>query len=76
MAIGLLEFFDKNTRENVVDVLVIRYLKELAVDCLELAALSKCEKFVSHSTVQRILDHLWEDKRDKNIKKVKITYSF
>jgi hypothetical protein len=72
MAIGLLEFFDKNTRENVVDVLVIRYLKELTVDCLELAALSKCENFVSHSTVQRILDHLWEDKRDKNIKKVLI----
>ena len=73
MAIGVLEFFDKNTRENVIDVLVIRYIKEFGMDCLELAALCKCEKFVSHSTVQRILDHLWQDTRDKENEKVKIT---
>ena len=54
MAIGVLEFFDKNTRENVVDVLVIRYLKDLEMDSLELAVLCKCQRFVSNSTIQRI----------------------
>jgi hypothetical protein len=69
-AIGVLEVFDKNTKENVVDVLVIRYLKELGMDCLELAVLCKCERFVSNTTVQRILDYIWSDTRNKTIEMV------
>ena len=65
MAIGVLDVYDKNTRESVVDVLVIRYLKELGMDCLELAHLCKCRRFLSNSTVQRVLDYIWQDTRDK-----------
>ena len=65
MAIGVLEVFDKNTRENVIDVLVIRYFPELEIDCLELAVLCNCKNFVSNSTVQSILDYLWCDTRKK-----------
>ena len=64
MAIGLLEVFDKNTRETVLDVLVLRYLKDLGMDCLELAVLCKCQRFVSNASVQRILDHIWKDTRN------------
>jgi hypothetical protein len=53
MAIGVLDVYDKNTRESVVDVLVIRYLRELGMDCLELANLCECKRFLSNSTVQR-----------------------
>jgi hypothetical protein len=53
MAIGLLELFDKNTRDTVLDVLVLRYLKDLGMDCLELAVLCKCQRFVSNASVQR-----------------------
>ena len=70
MAIGVLEFYDKNTRENVVDVLVKRYLKDLGMDCLELADLCKCSKFLSNSTVQRVLDYIWKDTRDQTVEKV------
>ena len=35
MAIGVLEFFDKNTTESVDDVLIIRYIKELKLDHLD-----------------------------------------
>lgn len=71
MAIGVIDFYDKNTRENVIDVLVIRYIKELGMDCLELAVRKcKCYRFVSNATVQRILDYKWRDTRNKSFKKV------
>ena len=63
MAIGVLDVYDKNTIENVVNVLVIRYFPELGMDCLELAVLCQCKRFVSNSTVQRILDYAWKDTR-------------
>ncbi len=65
MATGVLEVFDKNTRESVIDVLIIRYFPELGMDCLELAVLCKCQQFVSSSTVQRILDYIWHDTRNE-----------
>ena len=65
MATGVLEVFDKNTRESVIDVLVIRYFPELGMDCLQLAILCKCQQFVSSSTVQRILDYIWHDTRNE-----------
>ena len=67
MAIGVLEIYDKRTREIIIDVLVIRYLKDLEMDCLALAVLCKCHRFVSNSTVQRILDYIWNDSRNKKI---------
>ena len=63
MAIGVLDVYDKNTRENVLNVLLIRYFPELRMDCLELAVFCKCQRFVSNSTVQRILDYTWKDTR-------------
>ena len=75
MAIGVLEFYDKSTRENVVEVLMIRYIKKLGMDCLELAVSCKCHTLVANITVQRILDHIWHDKRDKTIEKV-LKYNF
>ena len=63
MAIGVLEFFDKNTTESVDDVLIIRYIKELKLDHLDLAVVCKCKNFVSNSLVQRVLDNLWKRKK-------------
>ena len=70
MAIGLLGVYYKNTRENVVDVLVIRYIEELGMDCLELAVHCECEKFVSSPTVQRILTNIWNGKKNNHLKMV------
>ncbi len=64
MAINLIKTFTDNTRECVDDVLVIRYLKHFKMDCLELAIESKCEKFVSNSMVQNILDKIWTGERN------------
>jgi hypothetical protein len=65
LSIGVLEVFDKNTRENVINVLLIRYFPELGMDCLELAVLCKCQRFVSNTTVQRVLDYIWHDTRNE-----------
>ena len=59
MAIGVLNCFEKHTRENIVDVLVMRYMRDLNMDCLELAVRCKCKNFVSHQIVQAILDNIW-----------------
>ena len=65
MAIGVLDVYDKNTRENVADVLVMRYMKEFSMDCLEMAVHCQCKRFVSNVTVQRILDNIWTGKRNE-----------
>jgi hypothetical protein len=70
LAIGVLTVYDRNTRENVNDVLVIRYLKDLEMDSLELAVHCKCKRFVSNSTVQCILDNIWLGKRNDSLKMV------
>jgi hypothetical protein len=54
-----LETFDKYTRDNVYDVLVLRYLKDFEMDVLELACECKCENFVSNIIIQNILNNLW-----------------
>ncbi len=71
MAIGVLKVFDKSTRDNIIDVLVIRYIKHLEMDNLELAVHCKCERFVSSTSVQTILDTIWEGKRDDAMEMVK-----
>ncbi len=67
MAIGVLKVYDKNTRENVNDVLVIRYIRHLEMDSLELAVRCKCKRFVSNTTVQSILDNIWEGRRNDSL---------
>ena len=62
--------FDKNTRENVIDVLVIRYFKEFGMDCLELAVVCECENFLSHSIVQHVLDKIWIGRDDCDLEPV------
>ena len=62
LAVGVLRIYDKNTRECVNDVLVIRYIRDLEMDSLELAVHCKCDRFVSNSTVQSILDNIWRGK--------------
>ena len=76
MAIGVLEVFDKSTRDNVQDVLVIRYIESLKMDCLELAVHCDCVNFVSNSIVQRILDNIWEGKEYKTDQMVKSCNTF
>ncbi len=63
MAIGVIEVFDKNTSENVDDVLIIRCIRQLDIDHLELAYICKCKKFISNSLVQRVLDKTWTGKK-------------
>ncbi len=62
MAIGTLKVYDKNTRDNVIDVLVIRFIEHFKMDCLELAVDFECKRFVSNTTVQTILDNIWNGK--------------
>jgi succinate dehydrogenase flavin-adding protein (antitoxin of CptAB toxin-antitoxin module) len=63
MAIGVLEVFAKNTSEAVDDVLIIRYIRQLDIDHLELAYICNCKKFISNSLVQRVLDKIWKGKK-------------
>jgi hypothetical protein len=60
MAIGVLEYFDKNTTEAVDDVLIVRYIEELKIYHLDLAVICKCKNFISNSLVQRVLDDIWK----------------
>ena len=54
MAIDVLKIFEKNTTEMVEDVLIVRFLEDFGMDCIELAIICKCENFISHTTVQNI----------------------
>ena len=51
--------YQEKTRKVVDDVLIIRYIKHLEMDCLELAVHCKCKRFVSNPLIQRILDTIW-----------------
>ena len=58
MAIGVVKTFNGKMIE-VNDVLIVRYIDHLKMDCLELAVLCDCKEFISMSVVQRALDNLW-----------------
>lgn len=60
----MLQVFDEYTRENVEDVLIRRYIKELGMDVIELAVECKCEKFVSDIIIQNSLDNIWYGRND------------
>ena len=63
LAIGVLNASEQNTRDLVSDVLIIRYLPFIKMDCLQLAVDCNCEEFLSHSAVQRTLDKIWKGTR-------------
>ena len=65
--------FDKNTRENVSDVLINRYFEEFGLDCLELAVVCECENFLSHSIVQQVLNKIWIGRDDCDLEPVRVT---
>ena len=56
MALNLLSVIPEHRADSF---LVIRYLKHLEIDCLDLAVECECEKFVSSSAIQNILDKMW-----------------
>jgi hypothetical protein len=59
MAIDLLNIMTRKTRDNADDVFILRYLKEYEIDCLELAVVCDCKRFVSNEIIQNILENLW-----------------
>ena len=59
MAIDVLKIFGKKTAEKVEDVLIVRFLEDFGMDCIELAILCRCERFISYTTVQNILETIW-----------------
>ena len=79
MAIGIIEVFDKNTTEAVDDVLIIRYIRQLKMDHLELAFICKCSKFLSNNLVQRVLNDIWKGKQaieDEEVNLLQLFHSF
>ena len=59
MALNLLSAMPEHRTDSF---LVIRYLKHLEIDCLDLAIACECEKFVSSLTIQNILDKRLKDR--------------
>ncbi len=70
LAIGILDVYDQHTTDNVRDVLVIRYLDFIEMDCLELAVDCKCERFLAHRVVQKTMDELWKGESLKSTSEV------
>ncbi len=62
--------YQEKTNRIVDDVLIIRYIENLEMDCLELAVHCECKRFVSHPLIQRILDTIWYGYIDYPVKKV------
>ena len=60
LALKVLDTFEEHTRDLVNDVLVIRYLKLVRMDCIQLAYVADCEEFVAHNVVQKALRTIWE----------------
>ena len=60
---NVLKKFEENTRENVDDVLINRYIDLFEMDCLQLAVECKCNDFMSTSIVQNFLDNTWKGTR-------------
>lgn len=59
MALHLLTVFPENRTDSV---LLVRYLKHLKLDCIELAVECGCEKFVSSINIQNVLENIWSGK--------------
>jgi hypothetical protein len=60
LAIDVLKVFEMNTRDLIIDILVLRHVDAVGFDCLELARKCDCERFIGHPVVQRSIDHLWD----------------
>ncbi len=72
MALNLLSAIPEHRTDSF---LVIRYLKHLEIDCLDLAIACECEKFVSSLTIQNILDKMWIGYDDnETLESVKVYY--
>ena len=63
MAMGVVKAFEERMIEELNDVLIVRYMEHLNMDCLELAVLCGCEEFISMSVVQRVLTSLWHGQK-------------
>jgi hypothetical protein len=76
MAIGLIKLYDRNTRDSISDVLIIRYIPLFRMDCLELAVHCKCKGFLSTTIVQNILNNIWSGKQQNNSELVGLNFLF
>ncbi len=63
LAIDLLKVYDKNTRDSINDLLVVRYIPLVDMDCLELASKCQCSSFLATHIVQHILNNIWTGKK-------------
>jgi hypothetical protein len=59
MANDLLNIMTRKKRDNTDDVFILRFLKEYQMDCLELAVVCDCKRFVSNEIIQNTLNNLW-----------------
>jgi hypothetical protein len=65
LAIGVLTVFERNTRDAMSDLFIVRYIDFLQKDCLELAVDSECKNFVSNRLVQKVMDDIWYGNKSK-----------
>ncbi len=69
MAIGVLEVFAENTRNEFNYIILLREIPFLNTNSLELAARFKCKLFIAHPTAQSILTDIWNDNLKKAVEK-------
>jgi len=63
LAVNVLQTFDKSTRDIINDVLIIRYIELVNMDCLQLAVHCDCKEFVSMPIVQNVINDIWKGNR-------------
>lgn len=62
MAIGVLNIFDATTDDLINGVILLRKIPFYNLDCLQMAVIADCKKFVSLSSVQNLLTDIWHGK--------------
>jgi hypothetical protein len=63
MAIGLVKVYDKNTRDVINDLLIVRYVPFIGMDCLELSAHCQCTSFLALNVIQHIFNNIWNGQK-------------
>ena len=59
MAVGVLEFFDAAFDDRKVHASLRAEIDLFGVNCLEIAYIGDCQKFLASSCVQNLLDKEW-----------------
>ena len=66
MAIGVYNIFDNVSNNLINGVILLQKIPYYNLNCLDLAAVSNCQRFIAMKSVQNVLSDIWMGKIEMN----------